>query len=54
VMWLLDRAHALVDPFKDRIRIWLRMFSPARAGRTLRLFRRIPAACGARGRRFRD
>jgi hypothetical protein len=40
-MWLLDRAHALVDPFKDRIRIWLRMFSPARAGRTLRLFRRI-------------
>jgi hypothetical protein len=40
-MWLLARAHALVDPLKDRIRIWLRMFSPARAGRTLRLFRRI-------------
>jgi hypothetical protein len=41
VMWLLARAHALVDPLKDRIRIWLRLFSPARAGRTLRLFRRI-------------
>jgi hypothetical protein len=41
VMWLLDRAHALVDPLKDRIRIWLRLFSPARAGRALRLFRRI-------------
>ncbi len=41
VTWLLARAHALVDPFKDRIRIWLRMFSPARTGRSLRLFRRI-------------
>jgi hypothetical protein len=40
-LWLLACAHALVDPLKSRIRIWLRMFSPARAGRTLRLFRRI-------------
>jgi hypothetical protein len=40
-LWLLERAHALVDPLKSRIRIWLRMFSPARAGRALRLFRRI-------------
>jgi hypothetical protein len=40
-LWLLDRAHALVDPLKSRIKIWLRMFSPGRAGRTMRLFRRI-------------
>jgi hypothetical protein len=40
-LWLLARAHALVDPLKSRIKIWLRMFSPARARRTLRLFRRI-------------
>jgi hypothetical protein len=41
VMWLLERAHALVDPLKSRIRIWLRLLSPARAGRATRLFRRI-------------
>jgi hypothetical protein len=41
VMWLLARAHALIDPLKSRIRIWLRMVSPARAGRATRLFRRI-------------
>ena len=41
VLWLLERAHALVDPLKRRIKTWLRMFSPARAGRTMRLFRRI-------------
>jgi hypothetical protein len=41
MMWLLARAHALVDPLKRRIRIWLRLFSPRRAGRTLRLMRRI-------------
>jgi hypothetical protein len=40
-LWLLERAHALVDPLKSRIRIWLRMLSPARAGRATRLFRRI-------------
>jgi hypothetical protein len=39
--WLLERAHALVDPFKSRIKIWLRVLSPARAGRATRLFRRI-------------
>jgi hypothetical protein len=41
VTWLLERAHALIDPLKSRIRIWLRMLSPARAGRATRLFRRI-------------
>ena len=41
MMWLLARAHALVDPLKSRIKLWLRMLSPERAGRTLRLFRRI-------------
>jgi hypothetical protein len=34
-------AHALVDPIKRRLRIWLRMFGPKRAGRTLRLLMRI-------------
>jgi hypothetical protein len=41
VMWLLEKAHALVDPMKRRIKLWLRMFSPKRASRTLRLLRRI-------------
>jgi hypothetical protein len=41
VVLLLDRAHALVDPIKNRIRLWLRIFSPRRAGRAFRLFRRI-------------
>jgi hypothetical protein len=41
VLWLLERAHALVEPLKRRIKTWLRMFSPARAGRTVRLMRRI-------------
>jgi hypothetical protein len=38
VMWLLARAHALVDPLKERIRLRLRMLAP---GRATRLFRRI-------------
>ena len=41
MIWLLERAHAPVDPLKRRIRMWLRMLSPRRAGRSLRLFRRI-------------
>jgi hypothetical protein len=51
VIWLLDQAHALVDPIKGRVRIWLRMISPGRAGRMLKLFlrirRRMQAARGA-------
>ena len=34
-------AHALVDPIKRRLRLWFRMFAPQRAGRTLKLIRRI-------------
>ena len=34
-------AHALVDPIKRRLKTWLRMFSPRRASRTLKLLRRI-------------
>ena len=34
-------AHALVDPVKERMRRHLRAFSPQRAGRTLKLLRRI-------------
>ena len=34
-------AHGLVDPVKEQMRQWMRMFAPKRAGRTLRLLRRI-------------
>jgi hypothetical protein len=37
----LEWAHGLIDPIKARIKLWFRMFSPQRAGRTLRLLRRI-------------
>jgi hypothetical protein len=46
--WLYQRvmaglawAHALVDPIKRRLKTWLRMFAPKRAGRMLRLLIRI-------------
>ncbi len=41
VMWLLDKAHALTDPVKRRVKQWLRMFSPKHASRTLKLLLRI-------------
>ena len=41
VIWLLAKAHALTDPVKRRVKLWLRMFSPKRASRTLRLLRRM-------------
>ncbi len=41
VLWLLAKAHALVDPIKRRTKLWFRMFSPKRAGRTIRLMLRI-------------
>ncbi len=51
VIWLLERAHALIDPIKRRIRIWLRLLAPGRSRRMLRLFlrirRRLYAARGA-------
>ena len=34
-------AHGLIDPIKRRLRSWLRMWGPRRAGRTLRLLARI-------------
>jgi hypothetical protein len=48
VMRLLAKAHALVDPVKRRVRLWLRMFSPGRASRTLRLVGRIRRRMAAR------
>jgi hypothetical protein len=46
--WLYDHvmtglawAHDLIDPIKRRIKIWRRLLSPGRAGRMLRLLRRI-------------
>jgi hypothetical protein len=41
MLWLIERAHALLDPIKRRIKQSLRMFAPRRAGRTLRLLQRI-------------
>ena len=41
VMVWLAWAHELVDPIKRRLRMWFRMFSPKRSGRTLRLLARI-------------
>ena len=40
MVWLVW-AHGLIDPIKRRLRSWLRMWSPKRAGRTLRLLLRI-------------
>jgi hypothetical protein len=40
LVWL-DWAHGMIDPIKERIRRAFRMFAPKRAGRTLRLLRRI-------------
>ena len=40
IAWLA-LAHGLVDPIKLRIKSYLRLFSPRRAGRTMRLFWRI-------------
>jgi hypothetical protein len=41
VMAWLDWAHELIDPIKRRLRSYLRMWAPKRAGRTLRLLVRI-------------
>jgi hypothetical protein len=41
MLWALDHAHALLDPIKCRIKRWLHMFAPKRAGRTVRLLMRI-------------
>lgn len=41
MLWALERAHAVADPIKRRIKRWFRMFAPKRAGRTLRLLMRI-------------
>jgi len=40
LVWLAW-AHGLVDPIKARIKRVFRMFSPKRAGRTMRLLSRI-------------
>ena len=37
----LEKAHALIDPIKARIRLWTRRFTQQNGGRTLRLLRRI-------------
>ena len=39
-VWL-GWAHRMIDPFKQRLRRWLHVLAPRRAGRTLRLLRRI-------------
>ena len=47
IAWL-DWAHALVDPFKQRIKMRLAMFAPQRAGRTFKLLWRIRRLIRAR------
>jgi hypothetical protein len=41
VLHWLERAHALIDPIKARIRLWARTLTQQNSGRTLRLLRRI-------------
>jgi len=41
VIWLRDWAHAQVEPFKARLRRFIRLIRPERAGRFMRLFLRI-------------
>jgi hypothetical protein len=41
VLKWIEWAHSLTDPIKERMRRTFRMFAPQRAGRTLRLLRRI-------------
>src|SRR3954449_11052361 len=36
VLYWLERAHALIDPIKARIRLWARTFTQQNSGRTLR------------------
>jgi hypothetical protein len=40
LVWLAW-AHSLTDPVRERVRTWLRMFSPQNAGRTMRLLQKI-------------
>jgi hypothetical protein len=40
-VWARDWAHAQVDPVKARLRRYLRMLRPERAGRFFRLFLRV-------------
>jgi hypothetical protein len=46
MLWALERAHAVLDPIKRRIKQWFRIFAPKRAGRTLRLLLRIRRRAG--------
>jgi hypothetical protein len=46
MLWALERAHAVLDPIKRRIKQWFRIFAPNRAGRTLRLLLRIRRRAG--------
>src|SRR5436190_21778716 len=46
--WIYERvlawlawAHELVDPIKERLRRYARLFAPQRVGRTFKLLRRI-------------
>ena len=43
VLAWLAWAHELVDPIKERLRRYARLFTPQRAGRTFKLLRRIRA-----------
>jgi hypothetical protein len=40
-MWARDWAHAVADPYKHRVRIWLRRLRPGHGGRLFKRARRI-------------
>jgi hypothetical protein len=40
-LWTRDWAHALVEPYKHRVLVWMRRLRPAHAGRLLRRILRI-------------
>src|SRR5436305_11933422 len=44
VLYWIERAHALIDPIKVRIRLWTRRFTQQNGRRTLPLSPRIPPA----------
>ena len=48
VMLWLALAHGLIDPVKRRLKVWIRVFAPKRAGRAFRLLARIRRRMAAR------
>jgi hypothetical protein len=41
VMWLRDWAHEMVEPVRQRLKQWLRVFAPGQTSRAFRLLMRL-------------